>query len=86
MKTNQFIYSYTLMGLIIFLLIGWQKQSAIALILQKTAGPTAKASKDQQPSGIQSEAEPRSNQPLPKISFEKTVCDLGDVGQGTKNT
>ena len=23
---------------------------------------------------------------LPKISFEKTVCDLGDVGQGTKNT
>jgi hypothetical protein len=23
---------------------------------------------------------------LPSISFEKTVCDLGDVGQGTKNT
>ncbi len=23
---------------------------------------------------------------LPKISFEETVCDLGDVGQGTKNT
>ena len=23
---------------------------------------------------------------MPKISFEKTVCDLGDVGQGTKNT
>ncbi|MHC4633206.1 MAG: DUF1573 domain-containing protein [Planctomycetota bacterium] len=23
---------------------------------------------------------------LPKISFEKTVCDLGDVGQGGKNT
>ncbi|MHC4461713.1 MAG: DUF1573 domain-containing protein [Planctomycetota bacterium] len=23
---------------------------------------------------------------LPRISFEKTVCDLGDVGQGTKNT
>jgi len=23
---------------------------------------------------------------LPHISFEKTVCDLGDVGQGTKNT
>ena len=22
---------------------------------------------------------------LPRISFEKTVCDLGDVGQGTKN-
>ena len=22
----------------------------------------------------------------PKISFEKTVCDLGDVGQATKNT
>jgi len=22
---------------------------------------------------------------LPKISFVKTVCDLGDVGQGTKN-
>jgi hypothetical protein len=23
---------------------------------------------------------------LPKIFFEKTVCDLGDVGQATKNT
>jgi len=23
---------------------------------------------------------------LPRISFEKTVCDLGYVGQGTKNT
>jgi len=23
---------------------------------------------------------------LPRISFEKTVCDLGDVGPGTKNT
>ncbi len=23
---------------------------------------------------------------LPRISFEKTVCDLGEVGQGTKNT
>ena len=23
---------------------------------------------------------------LPRISFEKTVCDLGDVGQGTKNS
>jgi hypothetical protein len=23
---------------------------------------------------------------LPRITFEKTVCDLGDVGQGTKNT
>jgi len=23
---------------------------------------------------------------LPSISFKKTVCDLGNVGQGTKNT
>jgi len=23
---------------------------------------------------------------LPKISFKETVCDLGEVGQGTKNT
>jgi hypothetical protein len=23
---------------------------------------------------------------LPKVSFEKVVCDLGNVGQGTKNT
>ena len=22
---------------------------------------------------------------LPRVSFEKTVCDLGNVGQGTKN-
>ena len=23
---------------------------------------------------------------LPRISYEKTVCDLGEVGQGTKNS
>jgi hypothetical protein len=27
-----------------------------------------------------------SERVLPRISFEKTVCDLGDVGQGTKNS
>jgi hypothetical protein len=27
-----------------------------------------------------------SNEALPRISFEKTVYDLGDVGRGTKNT
>ena len=29
---------------------------------------------------------PDANNLSPRISFEKTVCDLGDVGQGTKNT
>ncbi len=27
-----------------------------------------------------------SDEAMPRISFEKTVCNLGDVGQGTKNT
>ena len=29
---------------------------------------------------------PDTNNLSPRISFEKTVCDLGDIGRGTKNT
>jgi hypothetical protein len=38
----------------------------------------------QLPIGLQQSAS-AAEKLLPWISFEKTVCDLGDVGQGTKN-
>jgi len=37
------------------------------------------------PIGIQQSAS-AAEKLLPRISFEKTVCDLGDVGLGTKNS
>jgi hypothetical protein len=62
-----------------------QVQPAQASNVEKIAKLPTNAIKTLHPSEIRSEAEPKSNLPLPRISFEKTVYDLGDVGQGTKN-
>jgi hypothetical protein len=64
----------------------WQVQSAEALNVKKITKLPTNAVKAPHSSEIRSEAEPKNNLPLPRISFEKTVFDLGDVGQGTKNT
>ena len=37
------------------------------------------------PIGLQQSAS-AAGRLLPRISFKKTVCDLGDVGQGTRNS
>jgi hypothetical protein len=71
---------------VILLLYSWQVQLAKALNVEKIAKLPTYASEAPQPSEIRPEAEPKSNLPLPRISFEKTVYDLGEVGQGTKNT
>jgi len=46
----------------------------------------AGASQAPEPPRISPKAAPDANNISPRVSFEKTVCDLGDVGQGTKNT
>jgi hypothetical protein len=61
-------------------------KSAEASNVQKIAFLPTIAIKVPHPSEIRSETELKSNLPLPHIFFEKTVCDLGNVGQGTKNT
>ena len=71
---------------VILLLYSWQVQSADASNVDKISKLPTIAINVPHPSEIRSEAEPKSNLSLPHISFENKVFDLGDVGQGTKNT
>ncbi|MHC4642210.1 MAG: DUF1573 domain-containing protein [Planctomycetota bacterium] len=71
---------------VILLPYSWQMQSAKALNAQKITKLPTNEIKAPHLSEIRSEAEPENNLPLPHISFENTVCDLGDIGQDTKNT
>ena len=76
MKRNQLVLGFTLVGLILSLTISLQEQSAIAQGAKNTAEAPA----------ISPKPAPDANNLSPRISFEKTVCDLGEVGQSTKNT
>ncbi len=86
MKRNQSVLGFALLSLIFSLVIGYQQQSAIAQSANKTVESPAKANQAPEPIRISPDTQLDANQPAPKISFEKTVCDLGDVGRGTKNT
>ncbi len=79
------ILSFAFVSLILFLILGCQ-QSAIAQSAKNTAELPVGASQSPGPSRISPKTSPDANNLSPRISFEKTVCDLGDVGQGTKNT
>lgn len=46
----------------------------------------ARASQVPEPSKVSPKPASDANNLSPRISFEKTVCDLGNIGQGTKNT
>ena len=61
----------------------------LSLILTLTSGCQHRAEAVQVQDSISAKASPElavvAKNPLPEISFEKTVCDLGRVGLGTKN-
>ncbi len=61
-------------------------QAAIVTSSQAISESPAKASQVPEPSKVSTKPGPDANNLSPRISFEKTVCDLGDVGRGTKNT
>ena len=99
MRRNQLVHTFALVSLILLLPISCeQQQSAIAQSAKNTAELPAKASQTPESSVQNSKStiekrkseiedtSPDANNLLPRISFEKTVCYLGDVGQGTKNT
>jgi len=98
MKRNQLVLGFALASLILSLAIGYKQQSAIAQSSKNTAESPVGASQTPEPPVQNSKStidkrkseientSPDANNLLPRISFEKTVCDLGDVGQGTKNT
>ena len=86
MKGNQLVRTFALVGLILSLVICWQEQSAVAESAKNTAESLTKEIQAPEPLKVSPNTSPDANNLSPRISFEKTVCDLGDVGQGTKNT
>ena len=86
MQRNQLVLGFALLSLILSLGIGWQQESAIAQSVKNTAESPAKANQGPERPGSSPKPAPLANNLSPRISFEKTVCDLGNVGQGTKNT
>ena len=86
MQRNQLVLRFALLNLIFSLGVGWQQQSAVAQSVKNTAESPIKEIQAPEPQGISPKPAPVAKKLSPRISFEKTVCDLGDVGQGTKNT
>lgn len=76
MKRNGFITYLLIVGLVLFSISGCQKQSKIDEQLQPASTQAQK----------QTIVMTDTNQPGPKIKFEKVVLDFGEVGPGTKST
>jgi len=86
MRRNKLIFIFALLGLIFSLAIGHQEQQTTVTDIETT---NKQATKSIQPAATRKvllPPVPAAENLLPKISFENTVCDLGEVGQGTKNT
>jgi hypothetical protein len=86
MKRNRLVLRFALVSLTFSLVIGCRQQSAVAQRAKNTAELPAKENQASEPSRVSPKHGPDANNLSPRISFEKTVCDLGDVGWGTKNT
>ncbi|MHC4463975.1 MAG: DUF1573 domain-containing protein [Planctomycetota bacterium] len=86
MQRNQLVLGFALVRLILSLRIGWQQQSVSAQSTKNTAESPAGASQTPETTKVLPKPAPDANNLSPRISFEKTVCDLVGVGQGTKNT
>ena len=74
MKTSWLVLISTFLWFILSLVLGCQQHTEVVQVPE--------------PMPIKASAEPAvvAKNPLPKISFESTLCDLGQVGQGTNNT
>ena len=79
MKRIRQILSFAFVSLILFLILGCQ-QSAIAQSAKNTTESHIKEIQASEPSRVLPKPAPDANNLLPRISFEKTVCDLGNVG------
>ena len=86
MKRNKLAFIFTLVSLILLLPIGCHRKSAEVPNIEQTAEPSAKAVQIVASQETTPEKTPQIDNQLPRISFEKTVCDLGEVSQDSKNT
>jgi hypothetical protein len=85
-KRNQLVSTFVLLSLILLPAIGCRQQATKAPNIEQTAEPLTKAAQIVEFKETSPKQAPKSDSLLPRISFEKTVCDLGEVGQDTKNT
>jgi len=85
MKRTQLVLIFGSVSLILSLGIGYKQQSATAQGVTNAAELPVGASQSPGPSRISPKPTPDAKNLSPRISFERTVCDLGDVGKGTKN-
>jgi len=85
MKRNKLAFRFILVNLILSLVVGCRQQAAKVQNIDRTVERT-QVVQTIEPRKITSEQTPEIENRLPRISFEKTVCDLGEVGQDTKNT
>ncbi len=86
MKRNRLPFRFTLLIFILLSAIGCRPQAAQVQNIEQTAELTAKAVQVLNSQETTLKQIQQANNLLPRISFQKTVCDLGDVGQDTKNT
>jgi len=85
MKRIIFIFVFVFPDLILSSVTGCREQQTVK-DFEKTDKQTTKLVQPTVQEEISSTSTLVAEKPLPKISFEKAVCDLGEVGQGTKNT
>jgi len=85
-EKGELVIAVALISLVSLMGILSQQQSAIAQSAKNTAELPSKANQAPEPPKVSPNTSPDANNLSPRISFEKTVCDLGDVGRGTKNT
>jgi hypothetical protein len=78
--------NFTFASIILLLPIGCHQQATKVQNIEQTAEPSAKVIQIVESREIIPEQIQQTDNKLPRISFEKTVCDLGEVGQDTKNT
>ena len=84
MKRNQLVLKFVFVNLVLM----WPtdiQQLAIAVNVEAIAELFAKSNQSPEPPETKPKLHTTPENKLPRISFEKTVFDLGDAGQGTKN-
>jgi len=85
-EKGELVIAVALISLVSLMGILSQQQSAVAKSAKNTAESPIKAIQVPESSKVSLKPAPDANNLSPRISFEGTVCDLGDVGKGTKNT
>ena len=78
MRKNQFMFA---LGVLVFSLpiVCWQQKSAMATNVETAAESLTKVTQAPELPGISAKCAFDAKNLLPRISFEKTVCNLGDV-------